>query len=169
MIKLNYILLNQLSTLAPNKNDDVEEMSSFVVFCIRQGGGTRNTSAFLTYFPVEVIIKMFIKGNSIQCISNGSSGKLTCRKAFIMKTRIAVISIIVEDTDSVETLNTILFSYREYIIGRMGIPYKEKKVNLISIAIDAPEDKINALTGKIGKLNGVSAKINYSGIITEMQ
>lgn len=85
-----------------------------------------------------------------------------------MKSRIAVISIIVEDTSSIETLNTILFSYREYVIGRMGIPYKAKNVNLISIAIDAPEDQINALTGKIGKLNGVHAKTNYSNIITEM-
>lgn len=84
-----------------------------------------------------------------------------------MKTRIAVISIIVEDTDSIETLNTILSNYRDYIIGRMGIPYKERKVYLISIAIDAPEDRINALTGKIGKLNGVSAKTNYSNVITE--
>ncbi len=83
-----------------------------------------------------------------------------------MKTRIAVISMIVEDTDSIETLNNILFSYRDYVIGRMGIPYKEKKVNIISVAVDAPEDQINALTGKIGKLNGVSAKTNYSGIIT---
>lgn len=85
-----------------------------------------------------------------------------------MKSRIAVISIIVEDVDSVETLNTILSAYREYIIGRMGVPYKERKVYLISIAIDAPEDKINAITGKLGKLNGVNAKTNYSNIITEI-
>ena len=85
-----------------------------------------------------------------------------------MKTRIAALSIIVEDTDSVEVLNQILSAFREYIIGRMGIPYKEKKVNIISIALDAPEDKLNALSGKIGKLNGVSAKLNYSNIISEV-
>lgn len=85
-----------------------------------------------------------------------------------MKTRIAVISIIVEDSTSIESLNQFLFSYRQYVIGRMGIPYREKNVNLISIAIDAPENIINALTGKIGKLSGVSAKTNYSNIITEV-
>ena len=86
-----------------------------------------------------------------------------------MKSRIAVISIIVEDKSSVEILNAILSSYGEYILGRMGIPYREKNVNLISVAVDAPEDKSNALTGKIGKLSGVSAKINYSNIITEAE
>lgn len=84
-----------------------------------------------------------------------------------MENRIAVISIIVEDKDSVETLNNILSAYGEYIIGRMGIPYREKKINIICIAVDAPADKINALTGKIGKLNGVNAKTNYSNIKTE--
>lgn len=85
-----------------------------------------------------------------------------------MKTRIAVISIIVENSSSIETLNSILFSCRDYIIGRMGIPYREKKVNLISIAIDAPETVINAVTGKIGKLDGVTAKTNFSSIISEV-
>lgn len=84
-----------------------------------------------------------------------------------MKTRVAVISIIVENTDSIDKLNQLLFEYRDCIIGRMGIPYREKNVNLISIAIDAPEDQINALTGKLGRLNGVGAKTNYSNIITE--
>lgn len=84
-----------------------------------------------------------------------------------MKTRVAVISVIVENTDSIEKLNHILSEYRDHIIGRMGIPYREKNVNLISIALDAPEDKINALTGKLGKLDGVGAKTNYSNIITE--
>ena len=84
-----------------------------------------------------------------------------------MRTRVAVISIIVEDLSSIETLNQLLFSFRDYIIGRMGIPYREKKINLISIALDAPEDTINALTGRLGKLNGVSAKTNYSNVITE--
>ena len=84
-----------------------------------------------------------------------------------MKTRIAVISIIVENIESIDAVNKLLFSYRDYVIGRMGIPYKERKVSLISIAVDAPEDAINALTGKLGRLTGVSAKTNYSNIITE--
>lgn len=84
-----------------------------------------------------------------------------------MKTRVAVISIIVENIDSIEALNRLLFDSRDYVIGRMGIPYRQKKVNLISIALDAPEDVINTLAGKLGRLNGVSAKTNYSNIITE--
>ena len=86
-----------------------------------------------------------------------------------MKSRIAVIAIIVEDTRSIEALNNLLSEYRQYIIGRMGIPYRPKQINLISVAIDAPEDKINALTGKIGRLSGVSAKTNYSSVITETE
>ena len=86
-----------------------------------------------------------------------------------MRTRVAVISIIVENPGSIEKLNQLLFENRDYIIGRMGIPYREKNVNLISIAIDAPEDKINALTGKLGRLDGVGAKTNYSNIITEQK
>ena len=84
-----------------------------------------------------------------------------------MRTRVAVISIIVENPGSIEKLNRLLFENRDYIIGRMGIPYREKNVNLISIAIDAPEDVINALTGKLGRLDGVGAKTNYSNVITE--
>ena len=84
-----------------------------------------------------------------------------------MKTRIAVISIIVENPTSIEELNRLLSDERDYIIGRMGIPYKQKGVSLISIAMDAPENVINTLAGRIGKLNGVSAKTNYSNIITE--
>ncbi len=83
-----------------------------------------------------------------------------------METRVAVMSIIVEKSESVEKLNAILHDYGEYIIGRMGIPYREKKVNIISIAIDAPQDTISALSGKIGKLGGVSVKTAYSGVIT---
>lgn len=85
-----------------------------------------------------------------------------------MKTRVAVISIIVENTESVESVNTTLSDSREYIIGRMGIPYRQKGVYLISIALDAPEDVINTLAGRLGRLNGVSAKTNYSNIITEV-
>ena len=84
-----------------------------------------------------------------------------------MNKRVAVISIIVEDVNSVENLNSILSQYREGIIGRMGLPYREKNVNIICVAVDAPEDQINAMTGKIGRLSGVYAKINYSNVVSE--
>ena len=82
-----------------------------------------------------------------------------------METRVAVISIIIENPESVHTMNEILHQYSEYIIGRMGIPYRSKGVNIISIAIDAPQDKISALSGKIGKLPGVTAKAAYSNVM----
>ena len=81
-----------------------------------------------------------------------------------MDTRIALIGIIVESEDSVEQLNKLLHEYGEYIIGRMGIPYRKKEINIISVAIDAPQDIINALSGKIGRLNGISAKTVYSNV-----
>ena len=82
------------------------------------------------------------------------------------ETRVAVMGIIVEDTESTEALNAILHEYGSYIIGRMGVPYREKNINIISIAIDAPQDTIAALSGKIGRLDGVSVKTAYSGVIT---
>lgn len=79
-----------------------------------------------------------------------------------METRVAVIGIIVEQNAAVEQLNAVLHDYGAYIIGRMGIPYREKGINIISIAIDAPQDTISALSGKIGRIDGVSAKTVYS-------
>ena len=79
-----------------------------------------------------------------------------------MDTRVAVISIIIEDPASVQAMNDILHQYSEFIIGRMGIPYRTRGINIISIAIDAPQDVINALSGKIGRLSGVSSKAAYS-------
>ena len=79
-----------------------------------------------------------------------------------METRVAVISIIIDNPESVQTMNALLHEYGEYIIGRMGIPYREKGISIISIAMDAPQDKISALSGKIGRLPGVSAKAAYS-------
>ena len=79
-----------------------------------------------------------------------------------METRVAVMSIIVEDTNSIETLNNILHEYRDNIIGRMGIPYHQKKINIISIALDATQDVISALSGQIGNLEGVSVKTAFS-------
>ena len=84
-----------------------------------------------------------------------------------METRIALIGIIVENPDSIESLNHLLHEYGNYIVGRMGIPYREKQGNIISVAIDAPQDVINALSGKIGRLDGVGAKTVYSNIKSE--
>lgn len=79
-----------------------------------------------------------------------------------METRVAVISIIVENMESVEKLNAVLHDYSKYIIGRMGIPYRERKINIIAVALEAPSDEINALTGAIGRISGISAKAAYS-------
>ena len=84
-----------------------------------------------------------------------------------MESRIAIIGIIVEDIDASSKVNDILHDYGMYILGRMGIPYHEKGVNISSIAIDAPQDMISTLSGKIGRLNGVSTKTAYSNIITK--
>ena len=81
-----------------------------------------------------------------------------------METRIALIGIIVENPESIEALNHLLHEYGKYIIGRMGIPYREREVNIISVAIDVPQDVINALSGKIGRLDGIGAKTVYSNI-----
>lgn len=86
-----------------------------------------------------------------------------------MDTRVAVISIIVENPEVISTLNELLHETGNYIIGRMGIPYREKGINIISIAIDAPQDIISSLSGKIGRLKGVSAKTAYSNIITKAE
>ncbi len=82
------------------------------------------------------------------------------------ETRVAVMGIIVENTQSVEPLNALLHEYARYIIGRMGVPYREKGISIVSVALDAPQDSISALSGKIGKLNGVSVKTAYSNVIT---
>ena len=82
-----------------------------------------------------------------------------------MENRIAVMGIIVEDVDSVEALNSVLHDYGTYIIGRMGIPYRDRGLNIVSIAIDAPQDVIAALAGKIGNIGGVSVKTAYSNKI----
>ena len=75
-----------------------------------------------------------------------------------MENRIAAVSILVEEPDSVEELNALLHRYSPHIIGRMGVPYREKGLSIICVALDAPMDVINALTGKLGRLPGVSAK-----------
>lgn len=84
-----------------------------------------------------------------------------------METRVALIGIIVENETSVAALNDLLHQYAPYIIGRMGVPYRARGVNIISVALDAPQDAIAALSGKLGRLEGVSAKTQYSNIITK--
>ena len=84
-----------------------------------------------------------------------------------MQTRIAVVSIIVDDESSIEELNKILHEYGKFIIGRMGIPYRKCGVNIISIAMDAPQDEIITLSGKIGRLKGITSKTAYSNVISE--
>jgi len=79
-------------------------------------------------------------------------------------TRVTLIGIIVEDPEAAIRINGLLHEYGEYIIGRMGIPYREKNVHIISVAIDAPQDVINALSGKIGRLAGITAKTVYSNV-----
>ena len=84
-----------------------------------------------------------------------------------MTKRVAVMSIIVENVESVEKLNTILHDNGEYIIGRMGMPYRQRGINIISIALDAPQDTISTMSGKIGSLPGVSVKTAYSSVVSE--
>ena len=74
-----------------------------------------------------------------------------------METRVAVIGIIIDNSDSIEEMNKTLHKYSEYIIGRMGIPYRQKGISIISIAVDAPQDVISALSGSIGRIDGISA------------
>ena len=81
-----------------------------------------------------------------------------------MEKREAVISIIVDNLDSVSKLNEILHDFSDYIIGRMGIPYREKNISIISVAVDAPQDMIASVSGRIGRLDGVSVKTAYSGV-----
>ncbi len=81
-----------------------------------------------------------------------------------MDTRVALIGIIVENTKSVEKINELLHINRQYVIGRMGIPYSKKSINIISIVLDAPPDVISALSGKLGMLPGVSTKTIYSKV-----
>ena len=82
-----------------------------------------------------------------------------------METRVAVMSIIVENPEAPEKINAILHEHGQYIIGRMGIPYRERKISIISIALDAPQNVTAALAGKIGGLSGVSVKTAYSGVM----
>ncbi len=79
-----------------------------------------------------------------------------------METRVAVISIIVENDENISQLNDILHDYGQFILGRMGIPYRKRSISIISVAIEAPQDDISALSGKLGRIKGMSAKTVYS-------
>ncbi|HIQ83356.1 MAG TPA: iron-only hydrogenase system regulator [Candidatus Pullichristensenella stercorigallinarum] len=83
-----------------------------------------------------------------------------------MQTRVAVMSIILNDSERAGEVNALLHAYNEYVIGRMGIPYRQKGIYIISVAVDAPQDAISALSGKIGRLSGVSIKTAYSGFVS---
>ena len=78
------------------------------------------------------------------------------------ETRVATIAMIVENAESVEEINKLLHNYSQYIIGRMGIPYRERGLNIINVVLDAPSDAISALSGKLGRLKGVTSKAVYS-------
>lgn len=82
-----------------------------------------------------------------------------------MEKRIAVIGIIVENTESVEKLNSLLHDFADIIVGRMGLPYRERNLSIVSLAVDASQDVISELTGKIGKIDGISVKTAYSNKI----
>jgi len=84
-----------------------------------------------------------------------------------METRVAVMSMIVEDGEMVQKLNSILHEYGQFIIGRMGIPYRKRNINIICIALDAPQNIISALSGKLGCLKGVSVKTAYSSVLSK--
>ena len=107
-------------------------------------------------------------GKEAYCRTVFTVRQLFFTKEYTMETRVAVMSIIVEDATSVEKLNAILHQYGEFIIGRMGLPYRKRNINIISIALDAldaPQDTISALAGKVGTLRGVSVKTAYSGVV----
>lgn len=79
-----------------------------------------------------------------------------------MDTKLAVVAIVVEEPESVGELNDLLHRFSKYIIGRMGVPYQKRNISLISVAVDAPVDEINNLSGKLGKIKGVTSKVAYS-------
>lgn len=87
----------------------------------------------------------------------------------MMDSRVAVMSIIVESGDSVEVLNQLLHEYSRYIIGRMGIPYAKRNVSIISVALDAPQNAISALSGRIGSLPGISVKTAFSSVTGKIE
>ena len=86
-----------------------------------------------------------------------------------METRVAVMSIILEDSARAEEINTILHTYGRYIIGRMGIPYRQRNIHIISVAVDAPQDAISAMAGRLGRIPGVNIKTAYSNFTSRAE
>lgn len=82
----------------------------------------------------------------------------------MVDTRVALIGIIIEEYEAVDKLNSLLHEYREYVIGRMGIPYRPKGINIISVVVDAPQDVISSISGKLGMLKGISSKVIYDKV-----
>ncbi len=82
-----------------------------------------------------------------------------------MVSRVAIIGIIVESTENIDAMNSLLHQYADYIISRTGVPYRERGINIISVALDAPQDAINTLSGRLGKLSGISTKTLYSNTV----
>ena len=76
-----------------------------------------------------------------------------------MENSISVVAIIVSDTNAVQRINALLHDFGEYIIGRMGVPYRQKNLNVISVVMDAPQPVINSLSGKLGMIEGVKSKV----------
>lgn len=124
--------------------------------------------------PPEQKIKPKGKGdNPCRCLVKNYSVRLAVRQGapFVLKgelylddTRIAVIGIVVESDEHISNMNALLSQYGDYIIGRMGIPHREKGVNIISVVLDAPSDIISALSGKLGRLEGINSKTLYSKV-----
>ena len=83
-----------------------------------------------------------------------------------METRVALLSIIVSNDASIQRMNEILHDYAPYVIGRMGIPYRARNVNILSVAVDAPQEVISAMSGKIGRLEGVSSRVTYANVFS---
>lgn len=79
-----------------------------------------------------------------------------------METRVAQIGIVVQNPESAQEINEILHQYSQYIIGRMGLPYAKRQINIISVVLDAPQDAISGLSGKLGRLSGVTSKVVYA-------
>jgi len=110
--------------------------------------------------------KLFDAKDMVYCIETGMTAPFV--RGFLrlggerLETRVAVIAIIVEEPDSVERLNSILHQYSTHIVGRFGIPYRQRGISIISVAVDAPQDVISAMSGTIGRLKGVTAKAVYS-------
>lgn len=84
-----------------------------------------------------------------------------------MEHRVAVVSIILENSDSVDEVNKLISDCSDYVVGRMGIPYKKRGISIISVVMDSPQDVVSTFSGKLGKLSGVSAKAAYSKYVFE--